>query len=180
MCDFTESDGGIPPNQRKCWVSVLDPQACTQMEWVFRRVRRTRNPYNESRLRVNGCYNPEGWGIHISETRRVSLVSMRKRLRRIRDLLDGNFKRRHSKTKRRRKDVTNKVILDSNTFMVLLDSTMKEKKLSHIDAIVEICRARNLDIESVPELLTSKTKKLIMNEAVNINMIRKKGRKLAI
>jgi len=76
--------------------------------------------------------------------------------------------------------MTDKVILDSNTFMVLLSNTMKTKKLSHIDAIVEICRVRNLDIESVPELLASKTKKLIMNEAVNINMIRKKGRKLAI
>lgn len=70
--------------------------------------------------------------------------------------------------------------MNATTFAHLLDKTMKEKQLSHIDAIVEVCKIENIDIESVPELLTPRLRKLIQNEAISINMIRKRGRKLSI
>ena len=65
-------------------------------------------------------------------------------------------------------------LLDSNTFGIILESTMHEKKLSHIDAIVEICRIRNLDVEVVAELITPRTKKLIQNEGLSLKMLKKR------
>ena len=65
-------------------------------------------------------------------------------------------------------------LLDANTFAVLLEATMQEKKLSHIDAIVEICRIRNLDVEAAAELITPRMKKLIQNEGISLKMIKKR------
>lgn len=70
-----------------------------------------------------------------------------------------------------------KQLLDANTFTEILSSTMRELKLSYIDAIVFICEKRNLDVEVVPELLTPKIKKLISAEAGDLNMLKKKKAK---
>lgn len=73
-----------------------------------------------------------------------------------------------------------KDFIDSSTFITLMDNVMKEKKLSHIDAIVEICREKNMEVESVAELLNPKIRKLIQNEASSLNMMKKKVRRLPI
>lgn len=70
-----------------------------------------------------------------------------------------------------------KKLLDANSFSVLLETTMKKKGLSHIDAIIQICEAKNLDIEAVPDLLTPKLRKRIQNEALDLNMMKRKRRK---
>lgn len=72
--------------------------------------------------------------------------------------------------------------LNSNTFSHLLNTMMQDKGISHIDAILELCKQRNIDIESVPDLLSPQMKKLIKNEAISLNFIRdkKKTRKLIL
>jgi hypothetical protein len=69
-------------------------------------------------------------------------------------------------------------LLDQASFGALVDITMKTKNLSHIDAILEICKNRNLDVESVPELLSPKLRKRISDEATSMNMMRKKKPKI--
>ncbi|NBR26585.1 MAG: hypothetical protein EBU08_22975 [Micrococcales bacterium] len=69
-------------------------------------------------------------------------------------------------------------LLDAPTFGALVDNMMKTKNLSHIDAILEICRVRELDVEAIPDLLTPKLKKRISDEATSINMMRKKKPKI--
>ena len=72
--------------------------------------------------------------------------------------------------------------LNANVFSQLLTSMMQDKGISHIDAILELCNERNIDIESIPELLSPQVKKLIKNEAISLNFIRdkKRSRKLKI
>lgn len=72
--------------------------------------------------------------------------------------------------------------LTPSTFSCMLITMMRDKNISHIDAILELCRERNIEIESIPELLTPQLKKLIKNEAVSLNLMRKKSgsRKLNI
>lgn len=70
-------------------------------------------------------------------------------------------------------------LLTPQLFTVLLESTMREKKLSHIDAILEICKNRALDVESVPSLLDAKIRKRIFNEGVSLSLLKSpRGRKV--
>ena len=181
MRDITESTSRVSPNFGKRWVSMLTPQTFSQMEWVLCRKWDIKNTYEEERLRFDRCNETRIGELLCGEARRISLVRMRRRLRGFRNLLAGTSERRYSETGRRRAGMINAIeFMNANTFAHLLDKTMKEKQLSHIDAIVEVCKIENIDIESVPELLTPRLKKLIQNEAISINMIRKKGRKLSI
>ena len=74
--------------------------------------------------------------------------------------------------------MTEQTLLDSASFADLVETTMRTKNLSHIDAILEICRVRNLDVESVPELLTPKLRKRISDEATAANMLKRKTKKV--
>lgn len=154
-----------------------------QIQWVFRRKRNLGNSCEEIRLRSYRCYNTEVRRFLSSKARRVSLVCLRREMRRIRDLLAGNPKRRYSASRRRASKVSDDIkFLNANVFSQLLTTMMHEKALSHIDAILELCNERNIDPESIPELLTPQMKKLIKNEAISLNFIRdkKKTRKLMV
>jgi len=71
--------------------------------------------------------------------------------------------------------------LDSSAFVDLIETTARNKNISYIDAILDVCKSRNIEFESVPELLTPKLRKMIQNEATNINMLKKRiGKKLPI
>lgn len=72
--------------------------------------------------------------------------------------------------------------LTPGAFSCMLITMMRDKNISHIDAILELCKERNIEIESIPELLTPQLKKLIKNEAISLNFIRSKSgsRKLNI
>lgn len=72
--------------------------------------------------------------------------------------------------------------LTANIFSDMLITVMRDKNISHIEAILELCKEKNIEIESIPELLTPQIKKLIKNEAITLNFIKSKsrGRKLTI
>jgi len=77
--------------------------------------------------------------------------------------------------------MTTSQFLDSSVFVNLVELTSKTKNISYIDAILDICRTRNIEVESIPELLTPKLRKLIQNEATNAHMLKKgTGKKLPI
>lgn len=68
-------------------------------------------------------------------------------------------------------------LLDSNTFLELVDETRLSKDISYIDAVLEVCTKRGLDVESVPDLLTPKLKKKIQVEAQELHMVKKRKKK---
>lgn len=59
-------------------------------------------------------------------------------------------------------------------FIDLVENIVKTKKMSYMDAIVFVCEDMHLEYESIPKLITVKMKKLIRNEALSANMMKKK------
>jgi hypothetical protein len=71
----------------------------------------------------------------------------------------------------------NNELLDSAAFSALLEKVMKNKELTYIEAILEVCHQKGLDQESVPSLLTPKLKKLVQAEAIALHMMKPKKRR---
>ena len=71
-------------------------------------------------------------------------------------------------------------IMTSVKFRELLEEKVAQDNVSYIDAIVDICEKTGLEIESVPKMLNMKTKKILRNEATNLNMLKKKGARLPV
>jgi hypothetical protein len=71
-------------------------------------------------------------------------------------------------------------IMSNTKFNELLEDRLKDDKISYIDAIVDICAKTGLEIESVPSLLNNRTRKILRNEAANLNMLKKKGATLPV
>lgn len=59
-------------------------------------------------------------------------------------------------------------------FLDLVESCVKTKKMSYMEAIVCVCEEIKLEYESVPKLINIKMKRLIKNEALSNNMMKKK------
>jgi hypothetical protein len=51
-----------------------------------------------------------------------------------------------------------------------------EEKMSYIDAIIHFCEKNNLDVESVPKLISKPLKEKIKYEAMELNFLKKTSR----
>jgi hypothetical protein len=51
-----------------------------------------------------------------------------------------------------------------------------EEKMSYIDAIIHFCEKNNLDVESVPKLISKPLKEKIKYEATELNFLKKTSR----
>lgn len=86
MRDNAESLSGISSNNGKRWVPLFNAQTRAQMEWILRRKWNLGNSCQEIRLRSYRCYNTESRRFLSSKARRVSLVRLRRELRRFREI----------------------------------------------------------------------------------------------
>ncbi len=59
-------------------------------------------------------------------------------------------------------------------FIDLVEKYVRTKKMSYMEAIVYVCEEIKLEYESVPKLINIKMKRLIKNEAISNNMLKKK------
>lgn len=182
--DIGHPSGGNAPNLSNGWVSMLSAQARAQMELLLRRARRLGNSRCEILLQPDGRYNIEGGRVYKGAARRRALLSVQKRLHRIRGVLSGASIGRHSKNRRRRKGpatvITELQIITQTMFFEMLNERVTKNNMSYVDAIVDICDTQGVEIESVPKLLNQKTRKLIQNEALALNMLKRKGARLPI
>ena len=72
-------------------------------------------------------------------------------------------------------------IITQEMFADELNERVHRYGMTYVDAILDICEKKNIEIESIPKLLNAKTRKIIQAEATNMNMLKKKaGRKLPI
>ena len=71
-------------------------------------------------------------------------------------------------------------IMTPTKFRQMLEERVLSDNISYMDAIVDICEKRGLEIESVPKLVSMKTKKILSNEATNLNMLKKRGARLPV
>jgi hypothetical protein len=51
-----------------------------------------------------------------------------------------------------------------------------EEKMSYIDAIIHFCEKNNIDVESVPKLISKPLKEKIKYEAMELNFLKKTSR----
>lgn len=63
--------------------------------------------------------------------------------------------------------------IDSENFSILIENLMSEKSFSPIEAILEACKLKNIEIDTIPELMTPKIRKMLHNEALNLNLLKK-------
>ena len=71
-------------------------------------------------------------------------------------------------------------IMTPTKFRQMLEERVLSDNISYMDAIVDICEKTGLEIESVPKMLSMKTKKILSNEATNLNMLNKRGARLPV
>lgn len=71
-------------------------------------------------------------------------------------------------------------VITQEMFFEMIKERIAKAKMSYVDAIVDICEKKNIDIESIPKLIDAKLRKILKNEALNLNMIKRSGRKLPI
>lgn len=73
--------------------------------------------------------------------------------------------------------MTEPELMTQAKFGDLIESITKEKRISYMEAALLICEKRGLDVETIPELLNPKLKKKIQNEALDLNMLKRKKKK---
>jgi hypothetical protein len=57
-----------------------------------------------------------------------------------------------------------------------IESLVSEQKSSYIDAIVNFCEQNNIDLESVPKLISKPLKEKLKYEAMELNFLKKSSR----
>jgi hypothetical protein len=57
-----------------------------------------------------------------------------------------------------------------------IENLVSEQKSSYIDAIVNFCEQNNIDLESVPKLISKPLKEKLKYEAMELNFLKKSSR----
>lgn len=70
----------------------------------------------------------------------------------------------------------NDKFLSQTKFSSEIESIVSTENLTYIEAIIQYCEDNNLEIESVPKLLSKPLKERIKCEAINLNCLRKSSR----
>lgn len=61
----------------------------------------------------------------------------------------------------------------SRKFAEEIESLVSENDMKYIDAIVFFCENNNLDVESIPKLISKPLKERLMAEAMELNLIKR-------
>ena len=79
---------------------------------------------------------------------------------------NGVFSKRTTKTH------SKKTIMNSKEFSLKIEGIVKEKKISHMDAVVWYCDQNGLDTSQVSSLISKSLKEKIQVEATNLRMLK--------
>lgn len=74
------------------------------------------------------------------------------------------------------KDAIKDKFLCPQKFAQDIESIVKNSKISYIDAIVTYCEENNIEIESVPKLMSKPLKEKLKCEATKLNFLKKTSR----
>ena len=72
------------------------------------------------------------------------------------------------------KELSELNFITQEKFLDLVEKYVATKNMSYMEAIVYVCEEIKLEYESVPKLINIKMKRLIKNEALSNNMLKKK------
>ena len=66
--------------------------------------------------------------------------------------------------------------ISQEKFSSEVESIVIEQKCTYIDAIISYCEVNNLEVDSVPKLISKPLKEKIKCEAMNLNFLKKTSR----
>jgi hypothetical protein len=72
--------------------------------------------------------------------------------------------------------MTDNVFLTPETFLVTIEIIMEEKRINHLDAIMEYCDMHGIDVEEVVPLITRPLKEKIKIDAQEAGMMKQEAR----
>ena len=64
--------------------------------------------------------------------------------------------------------------MNSKEFSLKIESIVKEKRISYMDAIIWYCDTNDLDVGTVNSMINKSLKEKIKNEAINLRMLKEK------
>ena len=70
--------------------------------------------------------------------------------------------------------------LTHNKFALIIESMVKDKKISYMDAILEYCKTHEIDPSNTKSMINKTLKEKIAYEAQNLNMLKEKVAKLPL
>ena len=71
--------------------------------------------------------------------------------------------------------------MNSKEFSLKIESIVREKRTSYMDAIIDYCKEIDVDVGTINSMVNQSLKEKIKNEAINLKMLKeKKGGTLPI
>ena len=64
--------------------------------------------------------------------------------------------------------------MNSKEFSLKIESIVKEKRITYMDAIIWYCDTNDLDVGTVNSMINKSLKEKIKNEAINLRMLKEK------
>jgi hypothetical protein len=64
--------------------------------------------------------------------------------------------------------------MNSKEFSLKIESIVKEKRISYMDAIIWYCDTNDLDVGTINSMINKSLKEKIKNEAINLRMLKEK------
>jgi hypothetical protein len=64
--------------------------------------------------------------------------------------------------------------MNSKEFSLKIESIVKEKRISYMDAIIWYCEKNDLDVGTLNSMINKSLKEKIKNEAINLRMLKEK------
>lgn len=62
-----------------------------------------------------------------------------------------------------------------NEFSIYIDEQVASKSISYMDAVINYCNEKDIDVDSIGPLINQKLREKIQLEAENANMIKPRG-----
>jgi len=64
--------------------------------------------------------------------------------------------------------------MNSKEFSLKIESIVKEKRITYMDAIIWYCETNDLDVGTLNSMINKSLKEKIKNEAINLRMLKEK------
>ena len=64
--------------------------------------------------------------------------------------------------------------MNSKEFSLKIESIVKDKRITYMDAVIDYCNNNDIDLTSVNPMINKSLKEKIKSEAINLKMIKEK------
>lgn len=72
------------------------------------------------------------------------------------------------------------LMLTKQKFSKMIETNVKEKNMSYLDAVLDICEKLNLDVEDVKKYISVAVKSKLESEAIRLNLMIEKNNSLEL